>query len=114
MKKNIKHHVKIGDRIKIISGKSKGKIGNILSINSKKKTVIVDSVDRRIKLLVARDGESPKQVELTIPIHISNVMLWDSNNNIASKIGWKITKTTEDNKVIITKQRFFKKSGNVV
>eukprot|EP01041_Mallomonas_annulata_P000056 gene56-60_t len=52
-----------------------------------------------------KDGES-KKVELQIPIHISNVMLWDKEENIAGRIGYKMI----DNQ----KRRYFKKSGNLL
>ena len=45
-------------------------------------------------------------MEVPIGIHISNLMLWDNEQNLSSRIGYKIV----DDK----KQRYFKKSGNLV
>jgi len=39
-------------------------------------------------------------------IHLSNVMLWDKETNVASKIGYKLFDGQ--------KKRYFKKSGKVV
>jgi len=41
MKKQLKKHVKVGDRIQIITGNQKGVIGNISAINLKKSTVLI-------------------------------------------------------------------------
>jgi ribosomal protein L24 len=33
--------------------------------------------------------ENHKRIELQLPIHVSNVMLWDKESNTASRIGYK-------------------------
>jgi large subunit ribosomal protein L24 len=104
MTTTIKKHVKIGDRVKIITGKNKNIIGNILSISSKNSTVIIDNVLPRIKYSKNPQGGESKKTDIQIPIHISNVMLWDKEKNQTSKIGYKILNGE--------KKRYFKKSGN--
>ena len=106
MIKKEKCHVKIGDKIKIITGDQKGLIGTINKIIIKKSIVFIDNVLPRIKYTKNKQGGEPKKIEISLPIHISNVMLWDKEANLSSKIGFKIV----DNK----KQRYFKKSGNLV
>jgi len=101
-----KKHVKIGDRIKIITGNQKGIIGNISSINTKKEILTVDTVLPCIKFVKNREGGESKKMELQIPIHISNVMLWDKEANTSSKIGYKLINNE--------KKRYFKKSGNIL
>ena len=106
MKKNLKSHVRIGDKIKIIVGTNKGLIGKITSLSHKNSTVTIDSILPRIKFIKNKQGEESKKTELQLAIHISNVMLWDKENNMTSKIGYKMV----DGK----KVRYFKKSGNLV
>jgi large subunit ribosomal protein L24 len=106
MNKKLNSHVKIGDKVKVITGSQKGFIGIINSILMKKSLVIVDGILPRIKYIKNRQGGDPLKKEIPIYIHISNIMLWDKEANKASKIGYKII----DNKKI----RYFKKSGNVV
>lgn len=106
MNKKIAFHVKIGDRIKIISGSNKGIIGTIKSINVKNLTVFVDSVTSRVRFIKNKQGGEAQKAELETPIHISNVMLWDAKANLCSRIGYKILDGE--------KKRFFKKSGNFV
>jgi large subunit ribosomal protein L24 len=107
MKQHLK--LKIGDRIKIIAGDEKGKVGNIVSINRKKSLVSIDSIPNKEKFI--KDKEESKEnerkaVKILNFIHYSNVMAWDPQANKVSRIGYKY----ENNK----KKRFFKKSGNFI
>ena len=106
MKKKGSGHVKIGDKVKVISGNQKGFIGVIASLITKKSVVILDGITPRIKFVKNPQGEDSKKVEIQVPIHTSNVMLWDKDANLASKIGYKIVNEK--------KVRYFKKSGNIV
>ena len=106
MKNKLNSHVKIGDKVKVISGKQKGFIGVITSLVSKKSVVFLDGVTPRIKFKKTPQGGEAQRIEIQIPIHLSNVMLWDKDANTASKIGYKIVNNQ--------KVRYFKKSGNLV
>nr|AYO28721.1 ribosomal protein L24 [Neotessella volvocina] len=101
-----KTRLKIGDKVKIISGKNKGIIGNIEAIFLKKSIVFIENVAPRIKFSKKTEQNPSKKIELSIPIHISNIMLWDSTANKISKIGFKINEGK--------KQRYFKKTGNFI
>lgn len=101
-----KKHVKIGDKIQVISGSQKGIIGTITLIQTKKSVVYIDTISPRLKTVKNNKEGQAKRVELQIPIHISNVMLWDKEENKSSRIGYKI--------VDLKKRRYFKKSGNLV
>jgi large subunit ribosomal protein L24 len=106
MKKTINCHIKIGDKVKVITGSNKGTIGTINSILFKKSIVFIEEILPRIKYIKNTQGEESKKIEVKKPIHISNVMLWDSESNNASKIGYKVI----DSK----KYRYFKKSGKII
>jgi len=106
MKENLKSHVKVGDQVQIITGDNKGTIGTIESILFKKSVLFIKEIEPRLKYIKNTQGGEAKKVERPIPIHISNVMLWDIETKSASKIGYKII---ENKKV-----RYFKKSGKVL
>jgi len=106
MKKNQTSYLKKGDTIKIIAGENKGFIGKIQSIFLKQSIVFIEGIAPRIKYSKSTQGLESKKQELEIPIHISNVLLWDKKSNVASRIGKKVV----ENKRI----RYFKKSGNLV
>ena len=72
----IKHHVKKGDQVEIISGNYRGSSGRILAVFPGKQRVLVEGV-RIIKkhLRKSQDNPSGKIAEREGPIHISNVRL---------------------------------------
>jgi large subunit ribosomal protein L24 len=72
----IKHHVKKGDQVEVISGNFRGSSGRILAVFPGKQRVLVEGV-RIIKkhLRKSQDNPSGKIAEREGPIHISNVRL---------------------------------------
>lgn len=106
MNKNKKSHIKLGDTIKVISGSNKGFIGKINTVIFKKSIVFIEGIIPRIKYSKTRESGEAKKVSLPIPIHISNVMLWDAEVKIASRVGYKFNEKK--------KYRYFKKSGNKI
>ena len=72
----VKHHVKKGDQVEIISGNYRGSSGRILAVFPGKQRVLVEGV-RIIKkhLRKSQDNPSGKIAEREGPIHISNVRL---------------------------------------
>jgi large subunit ribosomal protein L24 len=72
-----KLHIKKEDRVVVLSGKDRGKIGRVLAVFPKSDTVLVE----RINLMKhhERSGGSMGQqggiIEREAPIHASNVML---------------------------------------
>nr|YP_010336759.1 ribosomal protein L24 [Stylonema alsidii]UNJ15165.1 ribosomal protein L24 [Stylonema alsidii] len=85
-----KIHVKVGDTVKVISGKDKGKIGKINQILAKKNTVIVEGVNFKTKHQKSRqEGEAGSIVKKEAPIHSSNVMYYSEKDDIVSRIGAK-------------------------
>lgn len=113
MKKKIKHKpvIHVGDLVKIMVGKDKGKIEKIIKINKKKLTVIVENCNFATKHVSSRSKETSGQIiKVEQPLDISNVMMVDIVTNEASRVGYQfITKSGLTQKV-----RFFKKTGNII
>ena len=72
----IKHHVKKGDQVEVISGNFRGSSGRVLAVFPGKQRVLVEGV-RIIKkhLRKSQDNPTGKIAEREGPIHISNVRL---------------------------------------
>ncbi len=72
----IKHHVKKGDQVEVISGNFRGSSGRVLAVFPGKQRVLVEGV-RIIKkhLRKSQDNPSGKIAEREGPIHISNVTI---------------------------------------
>ncbi|MGA9286860.1 MAG: 50S ribosomal protein L24 [Anaerobacillus sp.] len=100
-------HVKKGDKVKVISGKDKGKQGVILEAYPKKDRVIVEGVN------LVKKHSKPSQgnpqggiIEQEAAIHVSNVMTLDPKSGEPTRVGYKV-----DNG---KKVRISKKSGEVL
>jgi len=71
-------HVKKGDKVKVLAGKDRGKVGKILQVYKAKDRVLVEGVN-----LVKKHQRPTQQlqkggiIEKESPIHISNVQLVD-------------------------------------
>ena len=71
-----KSHLKKDDKVKVISGKDRGKIGKVLKVNRKKGRVLVENIN--IVKRHTRPSAKARQggiVESEAPIAFSNVML---------------------------------------
>jgi len=67
-------NIKIGQKVKVISGKDKGKIGTIKSLLKKTSKVIVEGINFKTKhFKPSRSGETEQIKKLEFPIHSSNV-----------------------------------------
>lgn len=101
-------HVKSGDTVQVITGKDRGKVGEILRALPKKSQVVVKGVNIRTRHVKPRqEGESGQIVTEEAPIHSSNVMLYSEKQKVASRVGY--TFTEEGRKV-----RVLKKTGEVI
>ena len=101
--------IKTGDKVRVIAGKDKGKEGTIKKVLASQNRVIVEGVN------VVKKHLKPSQanpdggiIEKEMPIHVSNVMAYDSKAKKASRVGFEIK---EDKKGNQTKVRVYKKTG---
>ncbi|OIK14434.1 50S ribosomal protein L24 [Bacillus sp. MUM 116] len=94
-------HVKKGDKVRVISGKDKGKTGVILSAYPKEARVLVEGVN------IVKKHTKPSQVNpqggiisQEAPIHVSNVMPIDPKSGNPTRVGYK---TVDGKKVRVAK-----------
>ena len=86
-----------GDTVIVVSGKDKGAKGKVIEAYPKRERVLVEGVNR-IKKHTAqsaneRGAESGGIVTQEAPIHVSNVMVVDSEGN-PTRIGYRIDEET--------------------
>jgi large subunit ribosomal protein L24 len=106
--KNTGCHIKKDDKVKVITGKDKGKIGKVLKIINKKNRVLVENVN--IVKHHTKPSAKNRQggiVESEAPFHWSNVMLICNKCLTPSRINMQIL---EDGK----KVRVCKKCKEIV
>ncbi|MGJ5674654.1 MAG: 50S ribosomal protein L24 [Nostochopsis sp.] len=103
-----KMHVKAGDTVQVIAGKDKGKVGEIIKSLPQESKIVVKGVNIKTKHVKPQaEGESGRIVTQEYPIHSSNVMLYSTKQNVASRICY--TFTDEGKKV-----RMLKKTGEII
>jgi large subunit ribosomal protein L24 len=87
MTKNVALHIKKGDTIKVISGKDKGKIGEVTQILRNSHQVIIKDINIKKKhIKPKKEGEVGRISQFEAPIDSSNVMLYNVEKKIASRI----------------------------
>ncbi len=100
--------LKQGDDVIVIAGKDKGKRGNVIRVLDNDRVVVenVNMVKRHTKPNPQR-GVAGGIIEKEMPIHISNVALFNPQTKKADRVG---IKRLEDGR----KVRYFKSTNEVV
>ncbi|MHA8110098.1 50S ribosomal protein L24 [Lactobacillaceae bacterium Melli_B4] len=82
--------IKTGDKVRVISGKDKGKEGTVTKTIASKDRVVVEGVNIVKKHQKASQNNPQGGInDVEAPIHVSNVMIIDPSNNEPTKIGVK-------------------------
>lgn len=95
--------IKKGDKVQVIAGKDKGVTGDVLAVYPAEHKVVVEGVNI-IKKHVKPSQVNPDGgiVSKESPIDVSNVMVYDTKEKVAGRVGYRF----EDGKKI----RFNKKT----
>jgi len=103
-----KFSIKKDDKVMVIAGKDRGKIGTVLKVDRKKERVVVEKVNM-VKRHTRPGGRHAQGgiIEKEAPIHISNVMLVCNKCAQPTRVGRKIL---EDG----SKSRVCKKCGELI
>ena len=99
--------IKKGDNVVVITGRDKGRTGEILRVLTSEERVIVQGVNIARRHTKPRMGDPGGIVEKELPIHISNVAHIDPRTGKATRIGYKVL---EDGR----KVRVARRSGEVI
>ena len=99
-------HIKKNDTVLVITGKDKGKKGRVLKAFPKKNTVIFEGVNIQTKHQKQTRTEAAEIKHIEGPIHVSNVMYYDTKAKAPTRIGYKVENGH--------KKRVSKKTGQVI
>lgn len=99
--------IRKGDAVVVIAGKDKGKRGTVLTVAEDR--LLVEGINRVKKHTKPNPmkGQSGGIVEKEMPIHVSNLALFNPVTKKADRVGFK---TLDDGR----KVRVFKSNGEVV
>jgi large subunit ribosomal protein L24 len=100
--------IKKGDEVIVITGKDKGKRGAIARLLDKDRVVVenINMAKRHVKPNPQR-GEAGGILDKEMPLHISNVALFNTQTGKADRVGFKILENGR-------KVRYFKSTKEVV
>ncbi len=99
--------IRKGDRVMVIAGRDKGKVGEVLKVMPKENRAIVKGVN------IVKRHQRPTQaqaggiVEKEAPVHLSNLAHVDPKDNKPTRVGFKVL---DDGR----KVRYAKRSGEVI
>ena len=100
--------IKKGDDVIVLSGKDKGRTGQVLNVLKNSKVVVENmNIVKKHQKGNPNTGQESGIIEKEMPIHMSNIMLLNPITNKGDKVG---IKKLEDG----TKVRFFKSNNEVV
>ncbi|CAK6699339.1 MULTISPECIES: 50S ribosomal protein L24 [unclassified Synechococcus] len=104
----IKMRIKKGDTVQVISGKDKGKTGEVLRTLPLENRVVVQGVNLRTRhVKPTQEGETGRIVTEEASLHASNVMLFSTDKNVVSRVEIVVEKDG-------TKKRRLKKTGEIL
>ncbi len=96
--------IRKGDKVQVITGKDRGKTGEVILVHPASDKVVVKGVNMATRHMKAKQAGTPgERVTKEVAIHVSNVMLVCPEKNVPTRVGYR-TEGTE-------KVRFSKKSG---
>jgi large subunit ribosomal protein L24 len=97
--------IKRNDKVLVVTGKDKGKVGKVLRVFHQKERILVEKINMAKKAKrKTQDNPQGGFVELEVPVHVSNVMLLDKKTNQRTRFKTAILKDG-------SKMRMSKKSG---
>ncbi len=99
--------IRKGDKVVVLTGKDKGRTGEVLSVQPKEDKALV----RGVNMIRRHQKQSQSQeggiITKEAPIHLSNIALADPKDGKPTRVGFQIQK---DGK----KVRIAKRSGEVI
>ena len=104
----IKMRIKKGDTVQVIAGKDKGKTGEVLRTLPYENRLIVQGINVRTRhVKPTQEGETGRIISEEASLHASNVMIYSTTKNVASRVEIVVDKDG-------TKKRRLKKTGEVI
>ena len=101
---------KKGDKVKVMTGKDKGKVSTIISVDPTKLTVVLEEVNIITKHTKKTDKSAGGIVKLPAPIHWSNISHVDADGKV-TKISFSLSSDGSKNRVYKSSNKEIPKQG---
>jgi large subunit ribosomal protein L24 len=99
--------IRKGDRVVVLTGRSKGRTGEVLQVMPKEGRALVQGVNMAKRHVRASQKTMGGIVEQEAPIHLSNLAHVDPQSGRPTRVGFRVL---EDGR----KVRFAKQSGEII
>ena len=80
-------NLKTGDKVVVIAGKDKGKVGKIVKTLRAENKVVVEGINMIKKHVKPNGQQAGSIVDMEAPINASNVMIIDPKTNKGTRVG---------------------------
>ncbi len=104
--------IKKGDKVVVISGVDKGKEGKVLFVDRKNNKLIVEGVNMIKKHQKPAANQQGGIIQKEAAIDASNVMYLYKGK--PTRLGYKVEKIERDGKMVNSKQRIARPSGEII
>ena len=108
-------NIKKNDTVIVLSGKSKGKEGKVLSVLTDSDRVVVEGISRvtkHVKVGQSQRGSRTGGIEsVEAPIHISNVQVVDPETKRGTRVGIRVEQEELEGRTVTRRVRVAKRSG---
>ena len=99
--------IKKGDRVAVLSGRDKGKRGEVLKVLRAESRVLVQGINMVKRHTRPSQSGAGGIIEKEAPVHVSNVAHLDPKDDKPTRVGFKILEGGR-------KVRFAKRSGEII
>ncbi len=99
--------IRKGDKVVVLTGKDKGRTGEVLSVQPKDDTAIVRGVNQIRRHQKQTQSQEGGIITKEAPLHLSNLAVADPKDGKPTRVGFRVEK---DGK----KVRVAKRSGEVI
>ena len=99
------HKIKRGDTVIVISGKDKGKRGEVERVMPKEDRLVVQGVNVSTRHAQPSQNNPDGLYTFEAPLHISNVKLVDPHTNEPTKVRYRFTESGEKVRVGVSSGR---------
>ncbi|MBI4592478.1 50S ribosomal protein L24 [Candidatus Uhrbacteria bacterium] len=82
-------NIKTGDKVRILTGKDKGKQGTVLQVFPKLERAVVEGVNLMTKHLRKQHNRPGQKIEFPAPLHISNLQVVSPKSGLSGRVGYK-------------------------
>jgi large subunit ribosomal protein L24 len=98
--------IRKGDKVVVLSGRDKGKQGEVETVLPKEGRAVVGGINMAIRHVKQSQSQQGGRISKALPIDLSNLALLDANGK-ATRVGFRFA---EDG----TKVRYAKTTGDVI